>query len=108
VAAGLAAAAGSSGGTLEHNHLSGLQGGGASERYHLTNTQLTNLLALLTVTTVNLPVYTVATLPGVAAGHTAYVTDAATTLTLGIGTIVVGGGANKTPVWSDGTNWRYG
>jgi hypothetical protein len=37
-----------------------------------------------------------------------FVTDALTTLTLGIGTTASGGGANKVPVYSDGTNWLYG
>ena len=55
--------------------------------------------------------YTVAALPAAAtagAGATAFVTDASTTLTLGIGTAVVGGGANKLPVHSDGTSWIIG
>lgn len=41
-------------------------------------------------------------------GARAYVTDAATTLVLGLGLTVTGGGANKTPVYCDGTNWIYG
>lgn len=56
------------------------------------------------------PDYTVATLPTASTvpyGR-CFVSDALTTLTLGIGTTVAGGGANKTPVWSDGTNWIYG
>lgn len=55
--------------------------------------------------------YTVATLPAAAtagAGATAFVTDASTTLVLGLGGAVVGGGANKVPVYSDGTNWIIG
>ena len=54
--------------------------------------------------------YTVATLPA-AASNTygkAFVTDANATMTAGIGAIVVGGGANIVPVYSDGTNWRIG
>lgn len=42
------------------------------------------------------------------AGATAFVSDASTTLTLGIGTTVTGGGANAVPVYSDGANWIYG
>lgn len=55
--------------------------------------------------------YTVANLPAAAtagAGATAFVTDASTTLILGLGGAVTGGGANKVPVYSDGTNWIYG
>jgi hypothetical protein len=55
--------------------------------------------------------YTVANLPAAAtvgAGGTAFVTDASTTLILGLGGAVAGGGANKVPVYSDGTSWLYG
>lgn len=55
--------------------------------------------------------YTVANLPAAGtagAGATAFVTDASTTLILGLGGTVTGGGANKVPVFSDGTNWIYG
>lgn len=55
--------------------------------------------------------YAVASLPAAAtvgAGGTAFVTDASTTLILGLGGTVAGGGANKVPVYSDGTNWLYG
>lgn len=54
--------------------------------------------------------FTVATLPSAATypGGIAYVTDASTTLVLGLGGAITGGGANKTPAWSDGTNWNYG
>lgn len=51
---------------------------------------------------------TVATLPsatGAMAGHRFFVTDATATT---FHSIVAGGGANKVPVWSDGTNWRIG
>lgn len=40
------------------------------------------------------------------AGQTAMVTDASTTVILGLGLVVTGGGANFSPVYSDGTNWR--
>lgn len=55
--------------------------------------------------------YTVATLPAAAtagAGATAFVTDASTTIILGLGLTVVGGGANKVPVYSDGSAWKIG
>lgn len=42
------------------------------------------------------------------AGARDFVTDALTTLALGLGTTVAGGGSNKVPVHSDGTNWIYG
>jgi hypothetical protein len=54
---------------------------------------------------------TVAGLPAAAtagAGATAFVTDGSTTVILGLGLAVVGGGANKVPVYSDGTNWIVG
>ena len=53
----------------------------------------------------------VASLPAAAtagAGAFAFVTDATMTMALGIGTAVVGGGANKVPVYSDGANWFIG
>lgn len=51
---------------------------------------------------------TVANLPTGIAGMRAGVTDASQTLTAGIGTVVAGGGANKVPVYFDGTNWLIG
>lgn len=42
------------------------------------------------------------------AGTTAFVTDGSTTVILGLGLTVVGGGSNKVPVYSDGTNWIVG
>jgi hypothetical protein len=41
-------------------------------------------------------------------GRRYFVTDATLTMTLGIGTVVAGTGANKVPVFDDGTNWRIG
>lgn len=41
-------------------------------------------------------------------GATAFVTDANATFILGLGLTVVGGGANKVPVYCDGTNWIVG
>lgn len=55
--------------------------------------------------------YTVATLPvasTIGAGGRAFITDGSTTFILGLGLLAVGGGANKVPVYSDGTNWIVG
>lgn len=55
-----------------------------------------------------LPSYTVATLPAAAsvgAGGMAFVTDATLTAITGLGTTAIGGGSNKVPVYTDGTNW---
>lgn len=54
--------------------------------------------------------YTVANLPTASTvqGGMAFVTDSTTTMALGIGTAVVGGGANKVPVYSDGAAWLIG
>lgn len=54
------------------------------------------------------PNYTVTNLPTATAGRRAFATDASTTLLLGLGTTVTGGGANFVPVYADGTNWKYG
>lgn len=54
---------------------------------------------------------TVGGLPAAAAGYLgarAFVTDALTTVILGLGTTVAAGGANKVPVYCDGANWIYG
>jgi hypothetical protein len=54
---------------------------------------------------------TVALLPAAAStavGKRAFVTNANTTLILGIGTAVVGGGANKVPVYNTGAAWIIG
>jgi hypothetical protein len=171
LAAALAAAAGTSGGGLDHQALASLQGGSSTERYHLTSavassaaslasinaaltalaavqseltalaavdtellalagvdtellalaaveTELsslaavdTELLALANAVVGPAYVYAVAGLPSAATsgqGTTAFVTDSNATLAAGLGNTVVGGGANKVPVYSDGTNWRIG
>jgi hypothetical protein len=52
---------------------------------------------------------TVAGLPAAGqVGARAFVTDASTTLPLGLGLTVVGGGANKVPVYDDGAAWKIG
>jgi hypothetical protein len=54
-------------------------------------------------------VLTVGTLPGSpTAGMSSYVTDSSQTLAAGIGTTLVAGGANFTPVHYNGTNWIIG
>jgi hypothetical protein len=53
-------------------------------------------------------VYTVATLPSAVTsgvGARAFVSDANATT---FASTVAGGGANKVPVYSDGTNWKIG
>jgi hypothetical protein len=55
-----------------------------------------------------LTVYTVATLPSAVTsgvGARAFVSDATATT---FASTVAGGGANKVPVYSDGTNWKIG
>ena len=55
-----------------------------------------------------LTVYTVATLPSAvtsSVGARAFVSDATATT---FASTVAGGGANKVPVYSDGTNWKIG
>jgi hypothetical protein len=66
--------------------------------------QIDNVLAQLA----SPPVYTVATLPGAAysgIGARSFVTDALAPV---FGSTVVAGGAVKTPVYCDGTNWKVG
>lgn len=76
-----------------------------------TGAQTSTTGLLIKAGTAVLTSYTVANLPAAGtagAGATAFVTDASTTLILGLGGTVTGGGANKVPVFSDGTNWIYG
>jgi len=73
--------------------------------------QVNNILGQLSSGSGYIPaltVYTVATLPSAATagvGARAFVSDA--TLAVFAST-VAGGGANKVPVYSDGTNWKIG
>lgn len=63
------------------------------------------------VSWIKVPGVVVASLPSAATagvGAISFVTDANTTVILGLGATVVGGGANKVPVYSDGTNWIVG
>lgn len=76
---------------------------GAETRYRATRSPSFD-------TAKTVPVAVVA-LPGAAAagsGTRAAVNDANTTLALGIGSAVVGGGANTVPVFSDGASWIIG
>ena len=50
-------------------------------------------------------IYTVSTLPTANFGYRAFVSDATATT---FGSVVVGGGSNKVPVYADGTNWKIG
>ena len=73
--------------------------------------QLDNILGQLSSASGSIPaltVYTVATLPSAATSGTgarAFVSDANATT---FASTVAGGGANKVPVYSDGTNWKIG
>lgn len=71
------------------------------------NQENSALSALIEELPVNL-VYTVSTLPSASTsgtGYRAFVTDATVTT---FASTVAGGGANRVPVYSDGTNWRIG
>ena len=71
------------------------------------NQENSTLSALVEELPVNL-VYTVSTLPSASAsgtGYRAFVTDATVTT---FASTVAGGGINKVPVYSDGTNWKIG
>ena len=72
--------------------------------FNQENSTVSNLVAELPS---NL-VYTVSTLPSASAsgtGYRAFVTDATVTT---FASTVAGGGINKVPVYSDGTNWKIG
>jgi hypothetical protein len=73
--------------------------------------QLDNIIGQLSTASGIIPaltVYTVATLPSAATsgiGARTFVSDANATT---FASTVVGGGANKVPVYSDGTDWKIG
>lgn len=85
----------------------------AADRYsnvlRLFFNQINSVLGkLISFETTSTTVYKVATLPKAStagAGTTTFVSDATVTT---FATIVVGGGTNTVPVYSDGTNWRVG
>jgi hypothetical protein len=63
------------------------------------------------VENVQFEAFTVGQLPGASAellGTRSVVSNATVTLTLGIGTVVAGGGSNVVPVFCDGSAWRIG
>jgi hypothetical protein len=65
-------------------------------------------LSASTQSFISTTVYTVVTLPSATTsgvGARSFVSDANATT---FASIVAGGGANKVPVYSDGTNWRIG
>jgi len=65
-------------------------------------------LSASTQSVISTTVYTVVTLPSAVTsgvGARSFVSDANATT---FAAIVAGGGANKVPVYSDGTNWRIG
>ena len=65
-------------------------------------------LTASTLNTISTTVYTVVTLPSAVTsgvGARTFVSDANATT---FASIVAGGGVNKVPVYSDGTNWRIG
>lgn len=53
-------------------------------------------------------VYTVATLPVIAAPARAFVSDSTVAASTHFGSAVVGGGTNMVPVYFDNTNWKIG
>ena len=58
---------------------------------------------------IDLPTFTVATLPAAVKGMRAFVSDSTQTLAAGIGTLVVGAGADFVPVYGDAAPaWRIG
>ena len=68
-----------------------------------TNCAVTNYLAITPLTVATLPAAS-----GFLRGARTLVTDSNATLAVGHGNVVAGGGANITPVYCDGTNWRIG
>ena len=68
----------------------------------------TNMLATGYIKTTATTVGALGSASTAGAGARSFVTDANATMAAGIGTAVVGGGANKVPVYSDGTNWLIG
>lgn len=75
------------------------------------NNSIMNVTGQCYSTTLRTAQTTVSGLPSAStsgAGALAFVTDASTTVILGLGTTVVGSGSNKVPVYSDGTNWIVG
>lgn len=99
------------GGTLAYSGLNLYPGANTSLSATLTLAPITQYTGILGTPAVITTGYTVAVLnaalPAAAlgAGARAFVTDATTPT---FGATVVGGGAVKTPVYSDGSNWKVG
>ena len=74
----------------------------------MTDAKAETLVASETVATTAMAVAALPAAATAGAGARAAVTDATQALTAGIGAVVVGGGANIVPVFSDGTAWRIG
>lgn len=90
----------------DQNSLIVITNGSVADQAALVAAGCTTLYPLQTLA---LPLFTVATLPSVnPAGQLSFAADSTVTLAAGLGAIVVGGGVNHVPVWSDGTNWRIG
>ena len=90
----------------DRNGLIVIANGSAADEASLIASGCTVLYPL---TTLSLPVFTVATLPAaVLAGQASFVSDSNATLAAAPGAVVAGGGTNFTPVYSDGANWRIG
>lgn len=93
------------GGTLAqggHQFLTGgtFGGGGQTQRFQISDDGVQSSVPF------SVPGYTVATLPTpAAAGALAYVTDSTATIITGLGLAPVGGGANKVPVFYNGSSW---
>jgi len=74
----------------------------------------TGTLTTVVSTTVNTAIaitrpYTVSTLPTSTIGSRSFVTDATLSFaSANLGTVVVGGGTNKVPVYANGTHWLIG
>lgn len=94
-------------GDISGNIILGDGVGNIRARHDAANWTLSgNLISTGTVKTLTT---TVAGLPTAGTvGQRAFVTDGSTTLILGLGLTVAGGGANKVPVYDDGTNWKVG
>jgi len=71
----------------------------------LPTAQFTKILQQINKAATNSPPITVAQLPPPQACLRAFISDATTT---NFYDVVVGGGANFVPVFSDGTDWRIG
>lgn len=93
------------GGTL--NEITSATGSDGTGDIDLLNLDVSGLLNVTGIT--QQAVYTVANLPAATVqGKRAFVSDSTNGLGNHHNHVVVGGGSNFTPVFSDGTNWRIG